>query len=49
MNATELQPVQDTVPATEAPDAVPETAEHRPRQVTVQQVRRLIYYVVIVS
>jgi len=40
MNVAEVQP--DAIPATEAP-------EHRPRQVTVQQVRRLIYYVVIVS
>jgi len=44
MNATELQ---DATPATEAPDAIPETADHQ--QLTEQQVRRTIYYVVIVS
>eukprot|EP00102_Acyrthosiphon_pisum_P007005 XP_003241169.1 PREDICTED: uncharacterized protein LOC100570974 isoform X2 [Acyrthosiphon pisum] len=44
MNATtEVQPVHDAIPATEAPDAIPETADRQ--QVTVQQVQRLIYYV----
>jgi len=42
MNATK---VQGAMPATEALDAISETADHQ--QLTVQQVRRMIYYVVI--
>lgn len=38
MNATV---VQDAIPATEEPNAIPETADHQ--QLTEQQVRRMVY------
>jgi len=43
MNATE---VQYAIPETEAPDAIPEIADHQ-LQLTVQQVRRMINYLII--